>query len=69
LIYIFSDGYADQFGGPNGKKFLQRRFRELLISIRHETMERQKALLLEALNKWRGAQEQVDDILVMGMRA
>jgi len=69
LVYIFSDGYADQFGGPNGKKFLQRRFRELLVSIRHEPMERQKALLLEALSKWRGAQEQVDDILVMGMRA
>ena len=69
VIYIFSDGYADQFGGPNGKKFLYRRFRELLLEIHSKPMDRQKGLLLEALNQWRGAQEQVDDILVIGMRA
>lgn len=69
VIYIFSDGYADQFGGPKGKKFLNRRFRELLVAIHDKPMDRQKSLLLEELNKWRGAQEQVDDILVMGMRA
>ncbi len=69
VVYIFSDGYADQFGGPKGKKFLNRRFRELLIAIHDKPMDRQKSLLLEELNKWRGAQEQVDDILVMGMRA
>lgn len=69
VIYIFSDGYADQFGGPNGKKFLYRRFRDLLVDIHEKPMDRQKGLLLEALNQWRGAQEQVDDILVIGMRA
>ncbi len=69
VIYIFSDGYADQFGGPKGKKFLYRRFRELLVSIHDKPMDRQKGMLLEALNQWRGAQEQVDDILVIGMRA
>ncbi len=69
VIYIFSDGYADQFGGPKGKKFLNRRFRELLVAIHDKPMDRQKGLLLEELNKWRGAQEQVDDILVIGMRA
>ncbi len=69
VVYIFSDGYADQFGGPKGKKFLYRRFRELLIEIHDQPMERQKLLLLEALNQWKGAHEQVDDILVIGMRA
>jgi serine phosphatase RsbU (regulator of sigma subunit) len=69
VIYIFSDGYADQFGGSKGKKFLYRRFRELLLSIHDRPMDRQKSSLLEALNEWKGAQEQVDDILVIGMRA
>lgn len=69
VVYIFSDGYADQFGGPRGKKFLYRRFRELLVEIHDKPMDRQKILLLESFNQWRGAQEQVDDILVFGMRA
>lgn len=69
VVYIFSDGYADQFGGPKGKKFLYRRFRELLVAVHQQPMDRQKALLVEALNQWRGAHEQVDDVLVIGMRA
>jgi len=68
-VYLFSDGYADQFGGPKGKKFLYRRFRELLLEITNEPLEKQKVLLSDALREWRGAQEQVDDILIMGMRA
>lgn len=68
-VYIFSDGYADQFGGARGKKFLYRRFRELLLEIHGSPMDRQKIMLLEALNQWKGAHEQVDDILVIGMRA
>lgn len=66
--YAFSDGYADQFGGPKGKKFLYRQFRELLVRITPETPERKKTLLNEAFNKWKGTLEQVDDILVMGMQ-
>jgi serine phosphatase RsbU (regulator of sigma subunit)/HAMP domain-containing protein len=69
MVYVFSDGYADQFGGPRGKKFLYRRFRELLIAVSPHGMERQRELLNEAFNEWRGAHEQVDDILVIGMRA
>ncbi|MBK6753733.1 MAG: SpoIIE family protein phosphatase [Flavobacteriales bacterium] len=69
LIYIFSDGYADQFGGPKGKKFLYRRFRDLLISVSNEPLEAQKRALLDAFMEWKGAHEQVDDILVIGMRA
>ena len=69
MVYLFSDGYPDQFGGEKGKKFLYRRFRELLVSISHEPMERQRALLQDALQHWRGGHDQVDDILVIGMRA
>ncbi|MCB9182537.1 MAG: SpoIIE family protein phosphatase [Flavobacteriales bacterium] len=69
MVYIFSDGYADQFGGPKGKKFLYRRFRDLLLEISQQPTDRQRALLHEAFNSWRGAHEQVDDILVIGMRA
>lgn len=69
MVYIFSDGYADQFGGPKGKKFLYRRFRELLVEVSVQPTDRQRALLHDAFNAWRGAHEQVDDILVIGMRA
>jgi serine phosphatase RsbU (regulator of sigma subunit) len=68
MIYIFSDGYADQFGGPKGKKYMYRRFRELLVAISGEAPERQRIRLHEEFNSWRGAHEQVDDILVMGVR-
>jgi serine phosphatase RsbU (regulator of sigma subunit)/HAMP domain-containing protein len=69
MVYVFSDGYADQFGGPKGKKFLYRRFRELLQEISAQPTDRQRMLLHDAFNAWRGAHEQVDDILVIGMRA
>ncbi|MBK9175356.1 MAG: SpoIIE family protein phosphatase [Flavobacteriales bacterium] len=69
MVYVFSDGYADQFGGPKGKKFLYRRFRELLVEISSQPTDRQRMLLHDAFNAWRGAHEQVDDILVMGVRA
>lgn len=68
-VYIFSDGYADQFGGPKGKKFLYRRFRELLVRISQLPQEEQKRALYDAFMEWKGAHEQVDDILVIGMRA
>ena len=69
MVYLFSDGYADQFGGPRGKKFLYRRFRELLAEVSRQPVERQRGLLQDAFNEWRGGYEQVDDILVIGMRA
>lgn len=67
-LYLFSDGYADQFGGTKGKKFMYRQFRELLLSMRNLSMEDQKLLLSNAIEKWRGSYEQVDDILVIGIR-
>lgn len=69
VIYLFSDGYADQFGGPEGKKFKYRRFRHLLLTIHQYPMEEQQRLLEERINRWKGNAEQVDDILVIGFRS
>ncbi len=68
VIYIFSDGYADQFGGDRGKKFLYNRFREHLLAIHQQTMFDQKAYLERTIYDWQGSFEQVDDILVIGVR-
>ena len=66
-IYIFSDGYADQFGGPRGKKFMYRQFKETLLSTINESMEDQKQLLDKKIESWRGDHEQVDDIVIFGV--
>jgi serine phosphatase RsbU (regulator of sigma subunit) len=68
VVYIFSDGYADQFGGSKGKKFMQSQFRNLLLDIHRKPMPEQKRILDQSLEHWRGEEDQVDDILVMGMR-
>lgn len=68
IVYIFSDGYADQFGGPNGRKFMYKPFRELLLDIHEKPMKEQKEILYETLTQWRGNEVQVDDILVIGVR-
>lgn len=67
-IYLFSDGYADQFGGPSGKKFKYENFKKTLLANAGLPMEKQKAVLNETIEKWRGSYEQIDDILVMGIR-
>ncbi|MBX2973669.1 MAG: SpoIIE family protein phosphatase [Flavobacteriales bacterium] len=69
MVYIFSDGYADQFGGPKGKKFMYKRFRDLLLEVSRYPAASQSSMLEEAFRGWRGIHEQVDDILVLGMRA
>lgn len=66
-IYIFSDGYADQFGGPKGKKFMYKRFRDYLMSLNGKAMPDQKQFLDTTLEQWRGPLEQIDDVLVIGM--
>jgi sigma-B regulation protein RsbU (phosphoserine phosphatase) len=66
--YLSSDGYADQFGGPDNKKFLQRRFEELLAEISSLPMADQKYLMQKRLYDWMGSNDQVDDILVIGIR-
>jgi serine phosphatase RsbU (regulator of sigma subunit) len=68
-IYIFSDGFADQFGGESGKKMMTKRFKELLIENSHLAMKNQGTMLFDYFNKWRGAtNEQVDDVLIIGIR-
>lgn len=68
MIYIFSDGYADQFGGPKGKKFKYRRLRHLLLTIHKHPLNQQKELLERSMKNWKGEHEQVDDILVIGIK-
>jgi serine phosphatase RsbU (regulator of sigma subunit) len=67
-IYMFSDGYVDQLGGPRRKTFRAINFRKLLLEIQDQPMERQKAILLENMARWQGEVEQIDDVLVMGFR-
>jgi serine phosphatase RsbU (regulator of sigma subunit) len=68
VIYIFSDGFVDQFGGEDSKKYLIKRFRVLLAEVSDLPMNVQKQKLLEVHNSWKGKNEQVDDILVIGIR-
>jgi len=67
-IYTFSDGFPDQFGGPKGKKFMYGKFKKLLISLQAKTMKEQKEILERTFVEWRGDIEQVDDVLVIGVR-
>ncbi len=67
-IYLFTDGYADQFGGPQGKKFKYKQFYDVLASICDEGMAQQQELLEYHYQNWRGSLEQVDDILIVGIR-
>ncbi len=67
-IYLFSDGYVDQLGGPSRKTFRSKYFRQLLLDIQDQAMEGQKQILVEKLESWRGEVEQIDDILVIGIK-
>jgi len=67
-LYMYSDGYQDQFGGPRNKKFMRRRFKELLHNIYQEPMHYQKDILYQNLNEWMRDERQMDDILVIGVR-
>lgn len=67
-IYLFSDGYTDQFGGEDNRKFMTLPFKHLLSSISHEPMEEQKRILEHTFDKWQGPNDQIDDVLVMGIR-
>ena len=68
MLYMFSDGYPDQFGGPEGKKFKYRRFRHLLLNLHDLPLDKQKQYLKDRMEEWKGNYEQVDDILVIGIR-
>jgi len=68
LIYLFSDGFADQFGGPDGKKFKYKKLKELLIENAPLKLNDQMTVLTNAFEKWKGGLEQVDDVCLMGVR-
>jgi serine phosphatase RsbU (regulator of sigma subunit) len=68
VLYSFSDGYADQFGGQDDKKFNIRNLKNLLLEISELEMTRQREILETRLLEWKGKQEQVDDILILGIR-
>lgn len=68
IIYVFSDGFTDQFGEKIGKKFKFKRFRLLLLSIYKLPMEKQKQKLMETFSDWKGNTEQIDDVLVIGFK-
>ncbi|GAB4282381.1 MAG: hypothetical protein Kow0068_07020 [Marinilabiliales bacterium] len=68
MLYLFTDGYPDQFGGAKGRKFLMKNFRELLLEISSLPVEKQEIKLNTVFNEWKGNYEQVDDICVMGVK-
>ena len=67
-FYIFTDGYADQFGGARGKKLKYKPFKEILLSIRHEPMLKQEEILNQRFEEWKGKLDQIDDVLIIGVK-
>jgi len=67
-IYLFTDGFADQFGGPSGRKFKYQPFRNLLIGISHLPMSEQESKIKQTFVEWKGNHQQLDDVLVLGFR-
>jgi serine phosphatase RsbU (regulator of sigma subunit) len=65
---LYSDGYADQFGGPKGKKFKYKKLNELLLSLSGTALDKQKEILNETFDNWKGGLEQIDDVCVVGIR-
>jgi serine phosphatase RsbU (regulator of sigma subunit) len=67
-FYISTDGYADTFSGQNDKKLTTKKFKEILLSIQEKTMKEQEQHLDNFIEEWKGGTEQVDDILIIGVR-
>ena len=67
-IYLFTDGYADQFGGPKGKKLMRKLFEDTLITYSEKSMLEQKQALTSTFNNWKADLDQVDDVCVVGIR-
>ena len=67
-VYMFTDGFPDQFGGPQGKKFKYRPFKDLLLEVHERPMEEQQRILSLIFDEWKGDLSQIDDVLVIGLR-
>ncbi|MBS1650423.1 MAG: SpoIIE family protein phosphatase, partial [Bacteroidetes bacterium] len=67
-LYLYTDGYADQFGGEKGKKFKYKQLNELLLQVNQLPMNEQEQKLSTTFNNWKGNLEQVDDVCVIGLR-
>jgi len=67
-LYIFTDGFADQFGGPKGKKFKYKQLQEIILGMQREPMQKQEEILSKTFADWKGKLEQVDDVLVIGIK-
>lgn len=68
ILYLFSDGYADQFGGPDNKKFMYRRLRHILLTISKYPLSDQHRILDETITSWMGDSDQIDDMMILGVR-
>lgn len=68
ILFLFTDGYADQFGGPRGKKFKYKQLSDVLVSINKKSLKEQKNLLEYFFEEWMGKHEQVDDVCIIGIR-
>ena len=68
LIYLFTNGYADQFGGKDGKKFKYKQLQQVILEMNDKNMDVQLQVLENTINNWRGDLEQVDDILIVGIK-
>ncbi len=68
VLYLYTDGFADQFGGPKGKKFMYKRLNELLLSLNDKPIKDHKHILEDTFKAWRGNLEQVDDVLIAGIK-
>jgi serine phosphatase RsbU (regulator of sigma subunit) len=67
-VYLFTDGFPDQFGGPEGKKFKYKPFKDLLIEVHERPMDEQRRILQMVFDEWKGNLDQIDDVLVIGLR-
>ncbi len=67
-IYLFTDGYADQFGGVDSKKLMAKNVKEILLNIQHKSMKMQGEYLEKYIDEWKGASKQIDDMLAIGIK-
>ena len=68
MLYTFSDGYVDQFGGPDMKKFMSKRLKELVINIHEKELNEQKEVVINTFDIWKEDVEQLDDVCIIGVR-